>query len=352
MAPKIGGKGGGIRQKLGLVRASPKQKPAPSELGDQLKALYRKGKISAVDVGDTAAASSSGASAAPADIVRFAKAKAKINPSRNPSKHSSRSLRRSLGKAGNVRPLRPRQAYIAKIPLWNEATISAEQADLAFLPIHETLGELATAEDAAKWTDFSDDQSGFRHDLHQWGDRVGLNTKKGHWATIGLWGDSAPTVNEDSVFLLSFCLLAGVVRQRFWICALNKSRLCKCGCKGRHTIDSLFAVVAWSVRALIAGEYPARDHLGGKFASHSPRGKLAGKPLPMRGAVLRKFGDWAWFKQALGLRGHQGEGEKGLVCWLCRAGRRDPVNYCWNFEEGAAWRSTGTSMRDFWEEQQ
>ena len=154
------------------------------------------------------------------------------------------------------------------------------------------------------------------------------------------------------MYLLSFCLLAGAVRQRFWICALNKSKLCKCGCKGRHTIDSLFAVVAWSVRALIAGEYPARDHLGGKFASHSPRGKLAGKPLPMRGAVLRKFGDWAWFKQALGLRGHQGEGDKGLVCWLCRAGRRDPVNYCWNFEEGAAWRSTGTSMRDFWEEQQ
>ena len=70
----------------------------------------------------------------------------------------------------------------------------------------------------------------------------------------------------------------------------------------------------------------------------------------MRGAVLRKFGDWAWFKQALGLRGHQGEGEKGLVCWLCKAGRKDPECYCWNFAPDAPWRSTIPSMADFWED--
>ena len=67
---------------------------------------------------------------------------------------------------------------------WNTATISTEQHDLAFLPIHETFGALATAEDAAKRTDFSDDQSGFQNDLHQWGDRVGASTKEGRWATI------------------------------------------------------------------------------------------------------------------------------------------------------------------------
>eukprot|EP00974_Lingulodinium_polyedra_P003242 304154-Lingulodinium_polyedra.AAC.1 len=200
---------------------------------------------------------------------------------------------------------------MAKTPLWNPDALGAEEQDLAFLPIHEVLGALVQEDAIAKWTDFSEDQTGFQADLHEWGDRVGVNTRRGPWACIGLWGDSAPSVKEESVFLLSFCVLNGSVRQRFWITAFNKSKMCQCGCKGRHTIDAVFAVVAWSVRALIAGKYPATDHLNKEFPKSSARGKLAGKPLPVRGAALRKFGDWAWFKQALGLRGWVVKGRKG-----------------------------------------
>ena len=352
MAPKLIAKGvgpRGIRERLGLAKASPKAKPPPAPLAVQLKTLFRQGKVTARDVGDTAAAaSSSSTGSAPPDIARLAKAKAKVGPAKHASRNSSRSLMRTLHQDSHACPQKP---YMAKVPMWDPDKIAPVEQDCAFLPLHETLGELVQAADADRWTSFSEDQSGFETELHQWGDRVGADTRKGHWATIGLWGDSAPTVKKDSVFLLSFTFLAGVIRQRFWVTAFNKSKMCQCGCKGRCTIDIVFAVVAWSVRSLITGQYPAHDHLGNTFPRHSMRGKLAGKSLPVRGAAIRKFGDWVWFKQALGLRGHQGEGDKVLICWLCKAGRSDPACYCWDFGRSAAWRATTTFMSEFWQEQ-
>ena len=90
--------------------------------------------------------------------------------------------------------------------MWNPDKIGPEEQDLVFLPLHETLGKLVQAADADRWTNFSEDQSGFETELCQWGDRVGANTKEGHWATIGLWCEYAPNVKQDSVVLLSVCL--------------------------------------------------------------------------------------------------------------------------------------------------
>ena len=67
-------------------------------------------------------------------------------------------------------------------------------------------------------------------------------------------GDSAPfsAKASDSVFLLTWRLLTGCHRKRFWIFAVNKLRLCACGCFGRDTMDAAFQVLAWSCRALLS----------------------------------------------------------------------------------------------------
>lgn len=339
----------GIRQKLHIVK--PKKattKPQTSPLADRLVDMYRKGKVSARDVGDTSASASSSFQGAPVptDLAKLAKAQASTTTS---SKHQSRNSSRSLMRAHTATTdivLPP--PYIAKTPLWSATQNRSEEQDLAYMPIHEVLEHLAQEDDLDKWTSCSPQQKGFESDLHHWGGRMGVPTRAGHWAIVGLWGDSAPSTKNDSLFLLSFQVLSGIVKQRFWITVFNKTKVCKCGCMGRHTFDMVFQVIAWSIRALIAGVYPKTDHLDHEFPKKSYRGRLAGKRLKLRGAALRKFGDWAWFKQALALRGWQGEGTRGRQCWLCQAGSKDDDCDPYDFSMSARWRSTMMTMGQFW----
>ena len=66
-------------------------------------------------------------------------------------------------------------------------------------------------------------------------------------------------------------------------------------------------------------------------------------------AIILKCGDWGWFKQALGLRGWQGEGSLGKLCWLCQA-TFDPSCHCFDFGPLAKWRTIKLSMQMFWGE--
>ena len=75
---------------------------------------------------------------------------------------------------------------------------------------------------------------------------------------------------------------------------------------------------------------------------------MSGKPIGLCGTVLRKFGDWEWMKNGLGLRGWQGgETTWKLICMFCAASKLyDPWGYDPSLEAG--WRSTFTSGPEFW----
>ena len=190
-----------------------------------------------------------------------------------------------------------------------------------------------------EWVSFSEDQRGFQESMKKWGVRVGI---QGHAlsnvAAIALWGDSAVFTKRDSLHLLLFTVLSGPCRRRFWICGFNKKVLCQCGCFGRCTYDSIWAVIAWMFRALLAKQYPACDHTGQAFPPGSQRACLAGKPLRVGGACIAKCGDWQWFKAVLGLRGWRGEGQGKHMCWICSAGFNDHHN-CYDFSLNATWRA-------------
>ena len=164
---------------------------------------------------------------------------------------------------------------------------------------------------------------------------------------LSLWGDSATFNNRDSLHLLTFTVLSGWCRRRFWICGFNKRLLCQCGCYGRCTYDGIWLVIAWMFRALLAKRHPTRDHLDRPFPAGSHRARAARKGALRFGAgCIAQCADWQWFKAVLGLRGWRGEGPQKHCCWICGAGFND-VHNCFDFSRTAAWRATRTTMQQF-----
>ena len=295
MAPKLGHQVG-IRQQLDLpspkVKAKVKAK-AKSALDSGLINLYRKGKLSARDVGDTSAQASSSpqpAAAAAPDILRLSKAKANPNP-KKASRNSSRALMRAIGTHITMPPV-----MIVQAPMWDKRKVEKTDTSLAVMPIHETLAAVCAGDDGGKFAQWSGSQAGYKSELRSWGGRMNVDVSddsNGPWVTLGIWGDGADSTNNDSLQLLSFTVLCGLVRQRFWVTAFNKSKICQCGCKGKCTFAFVFGLVAWSAAALLAGRYPDKDHTGKAFPKSSWRGKITGKPLGVKAAIIAKYGGWA-----------------------------------------------------------
>ena len=259
-------------------------------------------------------------------------------------KHTARNTSRVLAKQCNAPPL-----YVASIPVWSEVENRQTLSEVSFLLPHEMLQHAVPEGAEHDWVAADASQVGFANRLRDWGAHLGVDTTEGHWACMSVWGDSAPfsAKASDSVFLLTWRLLTGCHRKRYWIFAVNKRRLCACGCFGRHTMDAAFQFLAWSFRALSSGRYPRHDHQGEPFAPSSWRGKVAGQSLRIRGACVAKTGDWAWLKQVVGLMGWN-DGSRRSCCWLCNArfvaGSYDDASLA------AEWRTSPVNMPAFWAE--
>ena len=156
------------------------------------------------------------------------------------------------------------------------------------------------------------------------------------------------------MLLLTYRAVSGSVRRRVWIATIRKTKLCKCGCHGRCTVNALFDIVAWMVEALVTRRWPCTDHERKAFGNHPydrerKHNGESGKLLTRAGALLYKCADWAWLKQFCGCKGWQGITSQRLMCWLCAAGlvgRHDAYD-CF---ADATWRQHMISMHKFWAE--
>ena len=99
---------------------------------------------------------------------------------------------------------------------------------------------------------------------------------------------------------------------------IDKTLLCRCGCHGRHTLNGMFQVFAWSITCLIEGIHPVAKHDGGAWLkSDKTRSSNSKKKFGFGGKLDQCRGDWMWLKGIFG--GWQSEN----VCWRCVANRHE-----------------------------
>ena len=261
-------------------------------------------------------------------------------------RHCSRSIQRSMAKQSNM-VIEP---YLFSCPLWDAASERPVESDVAMLLPHDLFDSMIPEGKEEEYCSFGAGQAGFEEDLEGWCTRTRCDMSEDFVAPCALWGDVAPYASRDSIFILVLTILSGVHRVYWKLCCLTKRSICDCGCKGRHSFDRLFSVLAWSFRACLAGEHPAVDHDGNAWSPTHPRFSLIGRKIRVKGALIRFLGDWMWIKQSLGLRGWGGEGPTRQICWLCNASLK---GRCPSYDFGAmqlgltrllTWRNFGRRL--------
>ena len=332
-----------IRQRLGISEL--KRARALGPTAQRIVKNYHDGRFSAADVGTWAGA----AAGNEPELIRFAtKIDQNIRTRRGKVQLSHKNTSRGMLRAMQKRTVLPPN-YYAELPGWDQRAGKACKIRVAFQLPHETLQAVVPEGEEAAYTATEPGQENFRERLEMFAERAGLDLSEDFWACVSLWGDSAQyTVRgKDSVYLLTWRLVTGRQRRRYWCFVIPKRQLCACGCHGRHTLDVAFEIVAWSFRCLLLGLYPETDHLGFYFSRNTWRGRKARERcrLRIRGLCVAKTGDWAWFKQACGLCGWN-DGHRHACCWLC--GAQFVIGSYDDASGTAHWRSTIHDVKSFW----
>ena len=115
-----------------------------------------------------------------------------------------------------------------------------------------------------------------------------------------LYTDGVPTVKGDSA--LGFWVYNTLTYRRHLVCALRRSRLCQCSCRGWCTLFQVFAWLRWSFLSLAEGQFPfVRFDNRDWDAQDSWRSSMSGQALGFVGCVIALKGDWAEWSHTFGL---------------------------------------------------
>ena len=326
----------GVRQRLiaaatrneVLVDESPRKKATTAT--EFATKRFIKGSMSAVDVEELASTEAC-SHLAPKSVERT-------------GNNHARDVLRKLKKRAKHKP----EVYACPVRLWDcKAQVPIEEDMHFLLPYEFVESDEGTAEEWAAL----DSDSPMHATREEWATRMGVDTC-GLVAT-GIWGDTAPFWTRDSLMLLLWSPLGGPVsaktglprRQRHWICAVAKRMMCDCGCKGRHTMESIWAVLSWIYQVWMSGRHPAVRSDGIRFSDSRRPGDAARaalarakRKLKTRGCCVQHRADWSWSKVTLNLTGWR-DGPEGRCCWKCNASL-DGEHGAKDASEHAPWRTT------------
>ena len=185
--------------------------------------------------------------------------------------------------------------YCAEIDLWDPETCTRYRDVAHFMLVYEVL-DMVVRDNDRDYTQL-DPLSPLFNERRDLGVRENVDTSD--MSALQLWGDSAPFNDAgDSLYTLLWEVLSSTDNTRHPIVAFPKTRVCDCGCKGRHTFDSIMVVVVWMFRALFAGLCPWYRHDGVAFEdspykTDKPRAKRARRKQKFpKGCAIKKKGDW------------------------------------------------------------
>ena len=158
---------------------------------------------------------------------------------------------------------------------------------------------------------------------------------------LGIHGDGVPHRTRSTVETVSWNLAALPLSDRFLFALLEKDFLCRCGCSGRCSLDSMLQVFVWSCKHMCAGQWPTARHDDTPWIASDKSRKARGGSLGFHALLVQARGDWAWFKQLFSFPSWSGHS----ICWQCGADRSDKDFT--DFGLKAAWRRCRYTPREF-----
>ena len=117
-----------------------------------------------------------------------------------------------------------------------------------------------------------------------------------------LYTDGVAINKKESV--LGFWIFDIISFRRHLVCAVRKSRLCRCSCKGWCTLWQVFRFLQWSLMSLALGAFPDDRPDGRPWDSDgqdAERVARAGSPLNIVGCLFAIKGDWAEYAHTFGV---------------------------------------------------
>ncbi len=118
---------------------------------------------------------------------------------------------------------------------------------------------------------------------------------------LGYFSDGVPFTKSDS--FVSYYMSNLLTGERWMLCSLRKSDVCKCSCSGNCTFGSILRVLSWSFNCIAEGVFPSVDHLQRPFVDET-RANKRGFPLAgdYKGALIEMRADLLEFVGAAGFK--------------------------------------------------
>eukprot|EP00969_Alexandrium_andersonii_P295280 13052845-Alexandrium_andersonii.AAC.1 len=85
-------------------------------------------------------------------------------------------------------------------------------------------------------------------------------------------------------------------------------------------MPEVWDIFNWSMRALLKGEWPHKDHKGRPWPDASWRKAMAGKAMPMRGLLSQVLGDWKWLWETMQFEQYYGSNACCHRCGVTKGG--------------------------------
>ena len=229
--------------------------------------------------------------------------------------------------------------YFAKVPLESKTTDQVELTDLPVLLPHEIFDVVVGPEQVNSLAHLPSGLEERKNELCQ---KLGLNPHT--YIALGLHGDGAPHQKRKTIEVFSWNFLANPHGQRYLFAALENDFCCDCGCGGRHSLEALMEIFAWSMKQLTAGKWPGARHDKTPFGKGDEgRHAKKGKPFVTPAGLFQMRGDWAYYKQLFAFPSWS----SNSICWLCGANKGDAP--FWDFPLQAEWRQRRYTQGQFWE---
>ena len=259
-------------------------------IGAFMAGMFVTGRFSARDLQEGAAAASSSNSS-----DSFCSGLAKIGNSGRQVGNLHRDACRNLGRKSKQPPI-----YQQNCIFWDHLRHCQIQDVCNFMLPHEILDHEVEITGVDQWLGLGDNTY-LEQRLNSWKERTNTSHVE-NMAAMGLWADSAAYNTRDSLFVFLFNVLSGIHRQRFWCAAFSKRMQCQCGCKGRHSYDSIYKVLIWPLGCAYTGVYPSFRADNTSFADRKYKGDEIWatwawkKTTKIRGEVPQHRGNWQWMK--------------------------------------------------------